>query len=62
MREFRDDTLDTEYKLGQVLTVDVFNGVEVIDVTGTSKGKGFAGVMKRWGFHGGPCYARLHHA
>jgi large subunit ribosomal protein L3 len=54
VREFRDDTLDTGYELGQVLTVDVFDGVEVIDVTGTSKGKGFAGVMKRWGFHGGP--------
>jgi large subunit ribosomal protein L3 len=54
VREFRDDTLDAEYELGQVLTVDVFDGVEVIDITGTSKGKGFAGVMKRWGFHGGP--------
>ncbi len=54
VREFRDDTLDTEYELGQVLAVDVFDGVEVIDVTGTSKGKGFAGAMKRWGFSGGP--------
>ncbi len=54
VREFRDDTLDAEYELGQVLTVDVFDGVEVIDITGTSKGKGFAGAMKRWGFHGGP--------
>ena len=54
VREFRDDTLDTEYELGQVLTVDVFDGVEVIDVTSTSKGKGFVGVMKRWGFSGGP--------
>jgi large subunit ribosomal protein L3 len=54
VREFRDDTLDTEYELGQVLAVDVFDGVEVIDITGTSKGKGFAGVMKRWGFSGGP--------
>ena len=54
VREFRDDPLDAEYELGQVLTVDVFDGVEVIDITGTSKGKGFAGVMKRWGFHGGP--------
>ena len=48
VREFRDDTLDAEYELGQVLTVDVFDGVEVIDITSTSKGKGFAGVMKRW--------------
>ena len=54
VREFRDDPLDAKYELGQVLTVDVFDGVEVIDITGTSKGKGFAGAMKRWGFHGGP--------
>jgi len=54
VREFRDDPLDAKYELGQVLTVDVFDGVEVIDVTSTSKGKGFAGVMKRWGFSGGP--------
>ena len=54
VREFRDDPLDAEYELGQVLTVNVFDGVEVIDVTSTSKGKGFAGVMKRWGFSGGP--------
>ncbi len=54
VREFRDDPLDAEYELGQVLTVDVFDGVEVIDITGTSKGKGFAGAMKRWGFSGGP--------
>lgn len=53
IREFRDDAVDTEYQLGQVLTVDAFEGVEVVDITGTSKGKGFAGVMKRWGFSGG---------
>ncbi len=54
IKEFRTDASDVEYSLGQVLTVDVFEGVKEIDVTGTSKGKGFAGVMKRWGFHGGP--------
>ncbi len=54
IREFRTDVSDVEYNLGQVLTVDVFAGVKEIDVTGISKGKGFAGVMKRWGFHGGP--------
>ncbi len=54
IREFRTDASDVEYDLGQVLTVDVFEGVKEIDVTGISKGKGFAGVMKRWGFHGGP--------
>ena len=40
------------YTVGQELAVDTFAVGEVIDVTGTSKGKGFAGVMKRHGFHG----------
>ena len=53
VREIRDDA-DTEYQLGQSLTVDIFEGVERVDVTGTSKGRGFAGVVKRWGFSGGP--------
>lgn len=53
VREIRDDA-DTEYQLGQILTVDIFEGVEKVDVTGTSKGRGFAGVVKRWGFSGGP--------
>lgn len=43
-----------ELKLGQELNVDIFNDVSIVDVIGTSKGKGFAGVMKRWGFSGGP--------
>ena len=37
---------------GQSLTVEVFDGVVMVDVTGTTKGKGFAGVMKRYGFKG----------
>jgi large subunit ribosomal protein L3 len=41
-----------EYTPGQELTVDVFEAGQVVDVTGTSRGKGFAGVMKRHGFHG----------
>ena len=40
------------YDVGQELAVDTFAAGEEIDVTGTSKGKGFAGVMKRHGFHG----------
>ena len=40
------------YSLGQELGADVFAAGETIDVTGTSKGKGFAGVMKRHGFPG----------
>lgn len=42
----------SEYTVGQELGVDTFEAGQVIDVTGTSKGKGFAGVMKRHGFHG----------
>ncbi|XRQ06168.1 50S ribosomal protein L3 [Actinomadura welshii] len=45
-----DDT--TGYELGQEITADVFEAGQKIDVTGTSKGKGTAGVMKRHGFHG----------
>ena len=42
------------YKTGQKITVDVFEAGAKVDVTGTSKGKGFAGVMKRHNFRGGP--------
>ena len=42
----------SEYTLGQELTADVFEAGQIVDVTATSKGKGFAGVMKRHGFHG----------
>jgi large subunit ribosomal protein L3 len=44
---------DTEgYELGQELTADAFTAGGLVDVTGTTKGKGTAGVMKRHGFHG----------
>jgi len=43
---------DSEYKLGDVVTVDHFVEGEFVDVTGTSKGKGFQGVVKRHGFAG----------
>ncbi|MBD5829244.1 50S ribosomal protein L3 [Janibacter melonis] len=42
----------SQYSLGQELTAETFAGGEKIDVTATTKGKGFAGVMKRHGFHG----------
>ena len=45
-----DDT--SEYSLGQELTVDIFEPGKKVDVVGTSKGKGFAGVMKRHNFKG----------
>ncbi len=40
------------YELGQELTVEVFDGIQFVDVIGTSKGKGYAGVMKRHNFKG----------
>jgi len=44
----------SEYTVGQELSVDVFAEGDVIDVTGVAKGKGFAGVIKRWNFRRGP--------
>jgi len=49
--ELRTDDA-SEYSLGQEITVEVFEAGQKIDVTGTSKGKGTAGVMKRHGFKG----------
>ncbi len=43
---------DEEYKLGDIITVDHFEEGEFVDVAGTSKGKGFQGVVKRHGFAG----------
>jgi large subunit ribosomal protein L3 len=40
------------YKLGDVITVDYFEGGSFVDIVGTSKGKGFQGVVKRHGFKG----------
>ena len=43
---------DEEYNLGDTITVELFNNAEFVDVVGTSKGKGFQGVVKRHGFGG----------
>ena len=52
LTEFRtEDT--SEYSLGQEIAVDIFEPGSKVDVVGTSKGKGFQGVMKRHGFKGG---------
>jgi large subunit ribosomal protein L3 len=48
------NTGQSEYKIGETLTVDVFKEIEKVDVTGVSKGKGFAGPMKRYHFAGFP--------
>lgn len=54
LREFRVDDPST-VSPGQRVTVgDLFKPGDIVDVTGTSKGKGFAGVVKRHGFGGGP--------
>jgi large subunit ribosomal protein L3 len=51
MVEIRTE-LVADYTLGQEISPEIFAAGDVIDVTATSKGKGFAGVMKRHGFHG----------
>ncbi len=49
--EFRVDDASS-YTSGQVLTAEMFQPSAKVDIVGTTKGRGFAGVMKRWGFHG----------
>lgn len=51
LKEFRN--FEGDVKVGDQIGVEMFEKIRFIDVTATSKGKGFQGVMKRWGFHGG---------
>ena len=51
-RHLAEFTYDEEHNLGDVITVELFNDAPYVDVVGTSKGKGFAGVVKRHGFGG----------
>jgi large subunit ribosomal protein L3 len=54
IREFRVDDVDA-YEVGQVVSIaDLFDAGDEVDVTGVSKGKGFAGHIKRHNFHSGP--------
>ena len=53
LQEFGVDDL-SEFEVGQEIKADVFEVGEPIKVIGTSKGKGFSGVVRRWGFRGGP--------
>ena len=53
LREFAPDAGE-EYELGQALTVEIFEAGEEVKVTGTSKGRGFQGGVKRHGFAGRP--------
>jgi large subunit ribosomal protein L3 len=52
LRELRIDNVDN-YNVGDTLSAEIFSVGDIIDVTGTSIGKGFQGVVKRWGFKGG---------
>lgn len=49
-KEFRD--FSVEKNIGETITVDIFAEGEIVNVVGTTKGKGFQGVVKRHGFHG----------
>src|SRR5262245_5749386 len=53
LREFAADNVE-EHEVGQLLNVDLFQPGQLVDVTGTSKGRGFQGVVRRHGFSGGP--------
>jgi len=53
LRELRSDS-SPEFSLGDILKADIFSEGEMVDVTATSKGKGFAGAVKRHNFAGGP--------
>ncbi|MFH1887742.1 MAG: 50S ribosomal protein L3 [Pseudomonadota bacterium] len=53
LREFSVED-PTAYEVGQTITADLFYVGEKVDVAGTTKGRGFAGTVKRYGFHRGP--------
>jgi large subunit ribosomal protein L3 len=52
LRELRVEDVD-QYNIGDTLKVDIFEAGDIVDITGTSIGKGYQGVVKRWGFKGG---------
>jgi large subunit ribosomal protein L3 len=58
MKEFAvvvdEEGADWSVKVGDKILVDLFDGTKFVDITGTSKGRGFAGVVKRHKFAGGP--------
>lgn len=53
IREFRVDKISEDLAVGKTFNAEVFSIGDTVDVTGTSKGKGFAGTIKRHGFHRG---------
>ncbi|MBN1756319.1 50S ribosomal protein L3 [bacterium] len=54
LREFRLRQQEPEFKQGDTVSVDIFKEREKVNCTGISKGKGFTGAIRRYGFHGGP--------
>ena len=64
--EFRSEGSDETFEVGSALTVERFESGQMVDVTGTSKGKGFQGGVKRWNFamqdatHGNSLSHRAH--
>jgi large subunit ribosomal protein L3 len=59
LKEFRVEKVEA-YEVGSQVKVDIFKPGDYLDVVGISKGRGFAGVMKRWGFSGGPASHGAH--
>ena len=60
LREFRMEEV-SQYEVGQEIKLsDLFKAGDLVDVSGTSKGKGFTGVIKRWGFAGFPASHGTH--
>ena len=60
LKEFQAES--ENYEAGQEITADIFQVGDFVDVVGTSKGKGFAGVVKRHGFAGGKAtHGSMHH-
>ncbi len=59
LKEFPVEKAD-DYQVGSQIKVDIFKPGDYLDVVGLSKGRGFAGVMKRWGFSGGPASHGAH--
>ncbi len=53
LKEFKVENLD-QYKVGQPVSLDFLKPGDFVDVRGTTKGHGFSGGVKRWGFQGGP--------
>lgn len=61
IREFRSND-NKDYQVGQEIKADIFKAGDFVDVSGISKGKGFAGGMKRWNWSGGPAgHGSMHH-